>query len=158
MKTKLKIIFGILLNLLCFSSLYAKSSEMYVATEVLIVKQKASIGAKQVGKLFYGDKVTFIKEKGNWAQIKSSKGNINGWVNSNSITRKKIVASNSQVSTNASELALAGKGFSSTIEEQYTQVYNISFDEVDSIEQNSVSENATMSFIEKGRLFLGDIK
>ena len=48
-----------------------------------------------------------------------------------SLTKKKLISSDKNVTTNADELALAGKGFSKTIENAYSEEYEVSFDKVD---------------------------
>ena len=192
MKRKLIILFCILLvGVKLFSAPKKKDSKvMYVAVEELTLKNKASITGRQCGSLIYGSRVFVIDEKGNWCKIKAfDDDSITGWVNSGSLTKKKIiVASNTttnadqlalagkgsvnklhspyddeeeedtsatrKVSTNASELSLAGKGFNSAVEAAYEDEFNVSFDLVDAIEKNGVSEDDTIAFIEEGNLRL----
>ena len=61
-----------------------------------------------------------------------------------------------RVTTNPSELALAGKGFNSAVEAAYEDEFEVSFELVDAIEQNGVSEDTTIAFIIQGNLRLED--
>ena len=61
-----------------------------------------------------------------------------------------------RVTTNPSELALAGKGFNSAVEAAYEDEFEVSFELVDEIEQNGVSEDTTIAFIIQGNLRLED--
>lgn len=191
MKRNLIILFCILLvGVKLFSAPKKKESKvMYVAVEELTLKNKASITGRQCGSLIYGSRVFVTEEKGSWCKIKAfDDDSITGWVNSGSLTRKKIVvASNTttnanqlalagkgsqgriwvpddeeeeettsakKISTNASELSLAGKGFNSAVEAAYEDEFNVSFELVDAIEKNMVTEDDTIAFIEEGNLRL----
>ncbi|MBO4859225.1 MAG: SH3 domain-containing protein [Treponema sp.] len=192
MKRNLIILFCILLvGVKLFSAPKKKESKvMYVAVEELVLKNKASITGRQCGSLIYGSRVFVTDEKGSWCKITAfDDDSITGWVNSGSLTRKKIiVASNTttnadqlalagkgsvnklrspyddeeeedtsvsrKVSTNASELSLAGKGFNSAVEAAYEDEFNVSFELVDAIEKNMVTEDDTIAFIEEGNLRL----
>lgn len=59
-----------------------------------------------------------------------------------------------RVSTNAAELSLAGKGFNSAVEAAYEDEFDVSFELVDEVEKNSVSEDDTITFIMQGNLRL----
>lgn len=61
-----------------------------------------------------------------------------------------------KVSTNAAELSLAGKGFNSAVEAAYEDEFDVSFELVDEVEKNSVSEDDTITFIIQGNLRLED--
>jgi len=61
-----------------------------------------------------------------------------------------------RVSTNAVELSLAGKGFNSAVEAAYEDEFDVSFELVDEVEKNSVSEDDTITFIIQGNLRLED--
>lgn len=159
MQKRFLFIFSILFSVTyLFAAPENKSSDkdkvMYVAIESLSVKTKASITGKEIGILNYGDKVIVTNEKGSWSKISFDKETLEGWVNTSSLTKKKIIASENKVSTNANELALAGKGLNSTVEATYGVEYEINYDLVDEIENNQVSEEEVIEFIEEGKLLL----
>ena len=171
-----------------FSAPKQKSQKfMYVAVEELGLKNKAGITAKQIDTLMYGSRVVVLDEKGSWCKIQLwNDASVTGWVNSGSLTNKKIIVANvttdadqlalagkgnegklrpqidvednydKRVSTNATELSLAGKGFNSAVEAAYEDEFDVSFELVDEVEQNSVSEEDTITFIMQGNLRLED--
>ena len=171
-----------------FSAPKQKSQKfMYVAVEELGLKNKAGITAKQIDTLMYGARVVVLDEKGSWSKIQIwNDASVTGWVNSGSLTKKKIIVANvttnadqlalagkanegqlrpqidvednydKRVSTNATELSLAGKGFNSAVEAAYEDEFDVSFELVDEVEKNSVSEDDTITFIIQGNLRLED--
>lgn len=128
---------------------------MYVSVVSLSVKDKASFFASEVGQLSYGEPVFVLAEKKSWTKIQSiDQEEIIGWVSEKSLTKKKLIASEGNVDTNADELALAGKGFSKAIEGAYSEEYDVSFDVVDEIEDNTVSDDEVLDFLKEGKLNL----
>lgn len=175
MKRNLIILFcAFFISVSVFSASKSKSQKlMYVAVEKLDLKNKASITAKQTASLDYGSRVIILDEKGSWCKIQLLEDDsINGWVNSGSLTKKKIIVASSKVgssaddeidgnsgkrvSTNASELSLAGKGFNSAVEAAYEDEFDVNFALVDQIEKNGVSEEDTIAFIIEGNLRLDE--
>ena len=151
----------VFLIILFTTLLTAKSKKdvklMYVSVGELSVKDKASFFASDVGELSYGAPVYVLDEKKSWTKIQSvDTDELIGWVSEKSLTKKKLISSDKNVTTNADELALAGKGFSKTIENAYSDEYDVSFDKVDEIEENSISNIETIDFIEQGNLQLPD--
>lgn len=129
---------------------------MYVSSEIVEVKEKASITSKSIATLIYATPVIVINDKKSWSQITLPDDNsVVGWVNTGTLTRKRIQPNEKKVSTNANELALAGKGFSTVLEEDLSNS-DYDFESVDLIEMNSVPESITIEFIEEGSLFLGE--
>lgn len=164
MKTSVKKLMSVLLFAFLVSAVYAKPAAtityMYVAVDTVAVKAKASVTSQKVGELVYGDSVQVLNEKGSWMEVMSSSDeSIKGWVNSGSLTKKKIVVNSKKVSTDASELALAGKGFNSTIEAEFSQEQDLSFTAVDDIESETPTLEEIIEFIKEGRLMLdGEIQ
>ena len=172
MKRNLIILFcALFISVGLFSAPKSKSQKiMYVAVEKLDLKNKASITAKQTSSLDYGSRVIILDEKGSWCKIQLiGDDSVNGWVNSGSLTKKKIIVASTKVgsstddeniekrvSTNASELSLAGKGFNSAVEAAYEDEFDVNFELVDQIEKNGVSEEDTIAFIIQGNLRLDE--
>ena len=145
--------------LLSFSLFAAEPVTMYVASQKGLLKARATTNSKTITTLSYGDVVTIISTKGKWSEVavkSNSTANTQGWVLSASLTKKKIVANTNKVSANAKELALAGKGFSSEIENEYKKSGNADYDAVDTVEQASVSDDEESAFIEDGNLRGGE--
>ena len=160
MKRKLLKIICTMIVLLSAVKVFAKeSNSMYVSTETLTLKQKASAFSKDLTKLNYGDEVCITEEDKSWVCVYSvSNPNVKGWVPLASLTKKKILTGAKKTSADAKEVALAGKGFNSTIEAVYSEEYNIDYKLVDFVESNSVAYAELLDFINKGGLNGGSDK
>ena len=129
----------------------ADRSTRYVAVQTVAVKDVAGFFAKDLGNLSLGDVVRLIKEDGKWSQIQA--GNLTGWVASSSLSVRRVVASNNAVT--ASEVAMAGKGFSPAMEMEYKK-NGLDYSMVDSMERIAVSADDLLRFITEGRLSQGE--
>ncbi|MCR4953206.1 MAG: SH3 domain-containing protein [Treponema sp.] len=139
---------------------YAKPSKkpMYIAMDPAPLREKASAVSAKVGELNYGDEVRVLQEKKNWSLICLYEDeSVQGWIPNTALSKKKIVAKGSKTSADADEIALAGKGFNSTIEAVYAEEYEIDYSQVDYVESQSVSEAEIEKFAKEGKLFLGEI-
>lgn len=158
-KILFKPLFFTLIFLLCsLQSLYAdsKNQTMYICLNTVDLMEKPSTRSKKTGSLFYGSKITTKEEKNNWIFIQSDdKPSLQGWVPSGAVTKKKVTAKNQAGSANASEIALTGKGFSSSIEKEYAKNYEVNFSDVDYIESLNVSDASNLEFMEEGNLKAG---
>lgn len=149
-KFYLLFVFSLLLN---FIPLFAWSnmSKKYISVEKIDAKSKPSFFGKACDTFYYGDVVYVIEEKGSWIKIKDDDSGKTGWVKDSVVTTRKIVA-NRKVSVDAREIALAGKGFSSPLEAEYSEIYGIDFDNVDKVENVKISPEEVEEFIRKGDL------
>lgn len=127
-------------------SAVAFAETYYVSVKNSNLKAKPAGSAKNLVSVQYGDAVTWIKADGSWTLVK--KGNVEGWISSKAITKRKVV-SGSKVSTDAKEIALAGKGFGEGID---AEGKGGNYEAVNSVERNSVTNSANESFKEKGGL------
>ncbi|MDR0455987.1 MAG: hypothetical protein LBH20_04805 [Treponema sp.] len=123
----------------------------YVAVQTAVVKDSTGFFAKEVGNLPLGTAVTLVRDDGKWAEVRA--GNLAGWVASASLSARRVVASNSTVT--ASEVALAGKGFSPDMEMEYRKS-GLDYSAVDSMEKIVVPANDLLRFITEGRLARGE--
>ena len=138
---------------LCFAKV---GDKMYVAVKSADLYSSNSFFAKKVSKLNYSDEVEVLKEDNNWIEIKSTKNAAKtGWINVDSLSKRKIISSSFTASTD--ELALAGKGFNEEIEKAYKKSGKTDYKSVDIMENNSISSSELKEFISEGEL-KGDIK
>ncbi len=138
--------------LLVFVSLFARSNDIrYVSVEQVFVKTGTNFFSRKIAELYYGQEVILLSEKGNWCEIEVS-SNIRGWVSKTSVTSKKIIIRDKNVTTTTDELALAGKGFNQEVENYYEEEKSIDFSLVDSIEEIYVDEKILQDFILQGQL------
>lgn len=139
-------------GLLFAVSLFAAPSQ-WISAKKVELKSGTDFFASTVATVSYGDEVTVLSTSGKWSQVQLvSNTSKKGWVPSASLTKKKIVASNGKVSANAKEIALAGKGFSSSLEDEYKDNTKTDYAQVDSMEKISVPAAEQKAFIENGDL------
>jgi uncharacterized protein YgiM (DUF1202 family) len=150
----MKRFFIILTITLCVSPLLfsqASRTTRYVAVQTTPLKEAAGFFAKELGNLSLGNEVTVVREDGKWTQVRA--GNVSGWVASASLSARRVVASNANVS--ASEVALAGKGFSPDMEIEYRK-NGLDYSEVDRMENVVIPAGDLLQFINEGRLSKGE--
>jgi SH3-like domain-containing protein len=147
--------FLLLFALILYSGVSVFSQSMgitrFVSVKNAIVKDTPWFFARDLGNLPLGNEVTLISESGKWSRISS--GNLTGWVTSASLSVRRIVASGT--SSTATEIALAGKGFSPETEMDYRQ-NGLNYSMVDYMEQITVPKDELLGFINDGRLSRGD--
>ncbi|MBQ2314708.1 MAG: hypothetical protein II187_07365 [Treponema sp.] len=135
------------------ASVFAASSQQWVSAKKVELKSGSDWFATTVATVSYGDEVTVLSTSGKWAEVQlASNKSKKGWIPTSSLTKKKIVASNGKVSANAKEIALAGKGFSSSLEDEYKGETKTDYAQVDAMEKISVSAAEQKKFIENGNL------
>ena len=137
------------IGLLLFSQ--ADSSRRYVAVKTTALKSSTGVFASDIKNLVQGDEVNLIRENGKWAEVRS--GNQTGWVAVSSLSTRRVVASGASAS--ASEVAMAGKGFSADTEIEYRKG-GLNFSMVDSMEQIIIPGNELLGFINDGHLKKGE--
>ena len=104
--------------------------------------------------LAYGVRVEIIQEQGDWRKV-GIRGGPQGWMHASALTTKTIIlkagAGNVQTSATSSEVALAGKGFSEEVEQQYKR-NNRSLDYawVDRMERFQVTPEQMQAFLKQG--------
>jgi hypothetical protein len=105
----------------------------------------------ELGNLSLGDEVTLISESGKWSRVRS--GNLIGWVTSTSLSARRIVASGTSAA--ATEISLAGKGFSPEMEMEYRKD-GLDYSMVDFMEAITIPREELMGFITDGGLARGE--
>ena len=112
---------------------------------------------KIVARLYYGDRIYVIEEKGSWLRVGLSAGAAEGWIHESALTPKKIVlqagAKDIETAASSDELALAGKGFNQQVESEFrAKNPNLDFTWIDKMEAFVVAENEMKQFLKKGGL------
>ena len=146
----------VLLFILClavpmFSA--SKGKTQYVAVDPAPLKAKPAASSKKVGTVEYASAVVVLKTEKNWVYVQLADNNeVEGWLPATALTSKKIKDKANSTSANADEIALAGKGFNSTIEAVYAEQYELNFDIVDYIESLGVEPEEVITFAQEGQL------
>jgi uncharacterized protein YgiM (DUF1202 family) len=147
----------ILILVFCsFTQVFAQADRniRYVAVHNAALKSSTGFFARTVGSLSFGDTVTLVSETGKWSQIRF--GSLTGWVESAKLITRRVIT-NSSTGASATEVTLAGKGFSQELELEYQRGgYDFTF--VDLMEQSNININTEelLYFINEGRLNRGD--
>jgi SH3-like domain-containing protein len=140
--------------MLCAGSLLfaqAAGNKRYVAVQAAEMRDSTGFFAKNMGSLALGTEVTLVSEQGKWSQIRA--GNLNGWVASASLSARRVVAAGSTIT--ASDVALAGKGFSAETEKEYKK-NGLDYSAVDSMERTNIPNDDLLRFVTEGRLNKGE--
>jgi len=148
-----KIIFYLVFIVCGTLAFAAATKKMYVAVKTTALKTGTTLFAKKTATVSYGDEVTVLETKGKWSLVSvNSNSSKKGWISTSALSKRKIIASGSKVSTNADELALAGKGFNSGIEAEYKKDGKVNYDAVDDMEAQIVTDDDIIPFINEGEL------
>lgn len=133
------------------------SKTMYVSLDPASLKESASTFSRDVGTVEYAAKVRVIEEKKNWVRIELlNDSRVTGWIPSSALSSKKIKAKGTGTTADADEIALAGKGFTSTIEAVYADEYAIDYSSVNYTEEQAASLDDILAFIREGGLCGGN--
>jgi hypothetical protein len=153
---KLFILFA--LTLLVSGALFAQISKggtAWVSVKSAPLKASTGFFAGTNGTLEMGAQVEVLQVNGNWAEVRSSSNaSLNGWTSVSNLSARRIVASGTGAS--ASEIALAGKGFSQEVEDAYKTDGSLNYADVDKTEAITISQDELYAFITDGRLVTGE--
>ena len=136
--------------------LAAAPTSMQVQVEQTPMRESASFLGRVVTTVSYGDSLQLIQATRGWMQVRATDGTI-GWLHESALTPKKVTlksgAESVQTTADTREVALAGKGFSETVEKQY-QAENqaIDFTWLDRMDTFAVPEQAKIDFLKQGGL------
>jgi len=156
-KYKTSLIIFLLICLNGFPGFAAGQKMMSIQVKKGEVRSTPSFLGKIVARVSYGDRVYVREERGSWVKVGLSGSSKQGWIHSSALTSKKIVfnagAKNVQTSASSDELALAGKGFSKQVENEFKEKNpNINYAWVDRMETFVVSEREIKQFLKEGKL------
>ncbi len=138
----------------------ADQKQMSVTVKVTQVRATPGYLGKILGTLVYGDRVTILDQPANppkgWIKVMGPDQKLQGWVNTSALTEKLIVlqTGSGTVSQQASsgDVALAGKGFNSSVEAQYKQDQKLDYTWVDKMESYQVAPQQVSDFLSQGGL------
>jgi hypothetical protein len=131
-----------------------KDSTMYVAVKTASLKSSAWFFAPSLEPtLAYGTAVNILDVSGQWVEVQSTSPEVRGWIQTTSLTSKRITATSSATSASAKEIALAGKGFNEEVENTYrSENTNLDYSPVDEMEKLVIPKELLKNFIDEGRL------
>lgn len=130
-------------------SLVSKKVYMLIDQEV---KSGTGFFSSSLGKIFTGDTVKVVEEKGNWVKVETDGKKLIGWIPSSSVTTKKVPKSNSRTTASADEIALAGRGWNSDIEKSFRGDMKKAYEMIDRMESINLDSEILLEFIKDGSL------
>ena len=131
----------------------SKQKTQYVAIDPAPLKAKPAASSKKIGTVEYASEVIVLKTEKSWAYVQlASDSSVEGWLPESALTSKKIKEKSKAATANADEIALAGKGFNSTIEAVYADEFEVNFDIVDYIESLGADSEEVIYFAQQGQL------
>lgn len=138
----------------CVALLLAQT--LTVKVQSTYVRKEPKFYSSPLATLTVGESVTQISSQAGWFKVRTSKG-IEGWIHSQAVQSGKltVAAVDRSLSTSATadEVALAGKGFNSQVEEAYkSRNKEINFGKVDRMLKLRISPDELRRFLMEGRL------
>ena len=154
MKKLTVLLFVLCLALPAFSAPKSKAAKtQYVAIDPAPLKAKPAAASKKIGSIEYASAVYVLETEKTWVYVQLvSDTSVEGWLPASALTAKKIKDRDSSTSANADEIALAGKGFNSTIEAVFAEEFELNFSIVDYIESLGAGEEDAVAFAQAGQL------
>lgn len=124
------------------------------------VREASQFFATSITVAEYNDELIVLATEDDWLRV--SKNGTEGWVHLSAVSELKTAepSTTDDVSEDysADEIALAGKGFSGQVEDQYRKDNpELKFDEVDDMEKSLVSLSTVVAFQEAGKLSVREI-
>ena len=147
-----------ILTLLVSGALFAQvkvNDPAWVSSKTADLKSSTGFFASKVGTLALGSEVTVLQVNGSKAEVRSAtNSSLRGWTATSNLSARRIVASGTGAS--ASEVALAGKGFSQEVEDSYKTQGELNYEDVDKTEAITVSIDDLYNFVVDGHLNTGE--
>ncbi len=151
----------ILIGILCFFLPFPSDArgERFMSVQIRngVVRSTPTFFGEVVATASYGDRVILRGERGAWKSVTLQSKWATGWMHESALTKKEIVlragASDVRVGASSDEIAIAGKGFNTEVEEEFKRKNrDIDFTWVDRMEQVTFSEEELLRFLREGEL------
>ncbi len=128
---------------------------MSVQLDTAYLRDKPHFLGKPVHMVRYGAQVEALQHHQGWTEVRDEAAGKQGWISSASLTRKKVVLkaaqSSPEIMASQDELALAGKGFSKEVEEQFRlDNAHIDYTWIDKMATWRISHFELVRFLEEG--------
>ena len=156
-KLKTSFMIFLLIGLNAFPAFAVEQKMMSIQVKKGEIRSTPSFLGVIVARVSYGDRVYVREEKGSWVKVRMPGHTNEGWIHASALTFKKIVfnagAADVQTSASSDELALAGKGFSKQVENEFKEKNpKINYAWINRMEKFVVSEKQIKRFLKDGKL------
>lgn len=139
--------------LLVAAAAFAAGEVVSVIVKKTTIRRERQFYAPAVGEASYRDQLAVLAREKDWVKV-GARG-VEGWVHATAVTKGalKADASAAGAAVSADDVALAGKGFNSAVEEEYRKKNpGANFAAVERIEKIDVPESAVADFVRAGEL------
>ena len=148
------IVFTLVLALCLLLASTAWAESLSVQTRETSLRAAPSFTSKLLATLSYGQQVDSLGQQGAWVQVKSADSS--GWVHQSALTTRTLnLSSGGQASSaraSEREVSMAGKGFNSSIEQEYRGQHPGGYAQVEAMLQKNYSPEQLYSFLAAGQL------
>jgi uncharacterized protein YgiM (DUF1202 family) len=128
---------------------------LYVTVKTAEIKANPNFFAESRGTIALGEAVTVIQTRNKWVEVSvQANTSLRGWVSLDSLSSRRVVSRTR--TANAEEVAMAGKGFSESVEQIYKSTSKADYTAVDAVERPVLSERTLYTFMSEGRLTTGE--
>lgn len=111
--------------------------------------------AKFLGRLPLGTVLTVVATQDDWAQVKTTDPPLSGWIRTQAFTVReaKLQAGGQTQAVSGTEVSLAGRGFTESVETGYRQANpNLDYAPLDRMEAFDLSDDELSAFLSAGGL------
>ncbi len=135
---------------------WAAGQAMSVQVRTTKLRARPSFLGSTISDVDYGTKVTVESRRGPWVQVALAGGR-SGWIHESALSEKKLAMSSGQTTANTGasgeEIALAGKGFSDEVEQEYRNQHSEQdYTWVDFMETIVISPEQAEQFLAAGQV------
>ena len=108
-------------------------------------------------RLSFGEEVSYLDERSGWVQVALPESETTGWVHAGALkenrsTRLHLEGESTTRTVTSREVALAGRGFSENLENDYGEQRELDFAAVDELEADAVGAEEIVGFVEEAGL------
>ena len=112
-----------------------------------------------VSRLEFGDEVSYQETRSGFIQVSIDDGQTSGWIHEGAIAENKttdlqLQGESTTRQVTSREIALAGRGFSETLEDEYGTDNDLDFAAVDDLEAFRIDPQEMVGFVEDAQLRL----
>jgi uncharacterized protein YgiM (DUF1202 family) len=127
----------------------------YVNVKTAEIRANPNSFAEIKGNIAFGEPVTVIQTRNKWVEVSGQANtSLKGWISLDALSSRRVVSRTR--TANAEEVAMAGKGFSNSVEQIYKSTSHADYTAVDVIERSVLSERSLSAFLNEGRLTRGE--
>lgn len=147
---------GLAAAIFALAAMAFAASQLTVQVSQSRIRKDAKFWAPSVASVSAGDRLSELRRKGDWIEVKNAAG-ASGWIHASAVTSKKITlgagSKTADRGVSADEVSLAGKGFTEDVENEYRKANGeLDFDAVDRMSSLKVSDKELEAFLKEGKL------